>query len=171
MKKKHVEQRLRKSLMLKKMLTIMKLTTLLFFFALMWNLWIGPAKKRAYDPAYTPWNWRGFWDFGTGALGDMACHIMDPLYWALGLKYPSDVSASSTLSNLYSPPQAQIVSYTFPARPARGNVNMPEVKVYWYDGGLLPDRPAELKDGEMMGDENGGIIFTVGTAGTSPGMD
>lgn len=129
-----------------------------------WDLWIGPAKKRAYDPAYTPWNWRGFWDFGTGALGDMACHIMDPLYWALDLKYPSSVSASSTLSNLYSPPQAQVVRYTFPARAARGKVKMPEVKVYWYDGGLLPDRPEELKDGEMMGDENGGIIFT-GTKG------
>jgi len=129
-----------------------------------WDLWIGPAKKRAYDPAYTPWNWRGFWDFGTGALGDMACHIMDPLYWALDLKYPSSVSASSTLSNLYSPPQAQIVRYTFPARAAKGKVKMPEVKVYWYDGGLLPDRPKELKDGEMMGDENGGIIFT-GTKG------
>jgi predicted dehydrogenase len=129
-----------------------------------WDLWIGPAKKRPYDPAYTPWNWRGFWDFGTGALGDMACHIMDPLYWALDLKYPSSVSASSTLSNLYSPPQAQVVRYTFPARPAKGKVNMPEVKVYWYDGGLLPDRPEELKDGEMMGDSNGGIIF-VGTKG------
>ncbi len=129
-----------------------------------WDLWIGPAKKRAYDPAYTPWNWRGFWDFGTGALGDMACHIMDPLYWALDLKYPSGVSASSTLSNLYSPPQAQIVCYTFPSRPPKGKVNMPEVKVYWYDGGLLPDRPKELEDGDMMGDENGGIIF-VGTKG------
>lgn len=129
-----------------------------------WDLWIGPAKKRSYDPAYTPWNWRGFWDFGTGALGDMACHIMDPLYWALDLKYPSGVSASSTLANLYSPPQAQIVRYTFPARPSKGKVNMPAVKVYWYDGGLLPDRPEELKDGDMMGDSNGGIIFT-GTKG------
>ena len=129
-----------------------------------WDLWLGPAKKRPYDQAYTPWNWRGFWDFGTGALGDMACHIMDPLYWALDLKYPISVSASSTLSNLYSPPQAQIVKYTFPARPSKGNVKMPEVKVYWYDGGLLPDRPEELADGEMMGDSNGGIIF-VGTKG------
>ncbi len=129
-----------------------------------WDLFVGPAKKRPYDPAYTPWNWRGFWDFGTGALGDMACHIMDPLYWALDLKYPVGVSASSTLSNLYSPPQAQIVKYRFPARPAAGKVNMPELTVYWYDGGLLPDRPEELKDGEMMGDSNGGIIF-VGTKG------
>ncbi len=129
-----------------------------------WDLFIGPAKKRPYDPAYTPWNWRGFWDFGTGALGDMACHIMDPLYWALDLKYPLSVSASSTLSNLYSPPQAQKVTYKFPARPTKGNVQMPEVTVHWYDGGLLPDRPVELKDGEMMGDSNGGIIL-VGTKG------
>jgi predicted dehydrogenase len=129
-----------------------------------WDLFVGPAKNRPYDPAYTPWNWRGFWDFGTGALGDMACHIMDPLYWALDLKYPTSVMASSTLSNLYSPPQAQVVTYTFPERPPKGEVKMPELKVHWYDGGLLPDRPEELADGEMMGDENGGLIF-VGTRG------
>ncbi len=129
-----------------------------------WELFIGPAARRPYDPAYTPWNWRGFWDFGTGALGDMACHIMDPLYWALDLKYPIGVSASSTLSNLYSPPQAQKVTYKFPARAPKGNVRMPEITVHWYDGGLLPDRPKELMDGEMMGDSNGGIIL-VGTKG------
>ncbi len=129
-----------------------------------WDLFIGPAVKRPYDPAYTPWNWRGFWDFGTGALGDMACHIMDPLYWALDLKYPVSVEASSTLANLYSPPQAQKITYKFPARPAKGKVNMPELTVYWYDGGLLPDRPKELKAGEMLGDSNGGIIL-IGTKG------
>ena len=129
-----------------------------------WDLFVGPAKKRPYDPAYTPWNWRGFWDFGTGALGDMALHIMDPLYWALNLKYPTSVSASSTLANLYSPPQAQKVTFKFPARSPIGNVNMPEVTVHWYDGGLLPDRPEELKDGEMMGDVSGGIIL-IGTKG------
>lgn len=129
-----------------------------------WELFIGPAKMRSYDSAYTPWNWRGFWDFGTGALGDMACHVMDPVYWALDLKYPTSVSANSTLVNLYSPPQAQVVKYVFPARPAKMNVKMPEVTVYWYDGGLMPPRPNELKDGEMMGDRNGGLIF-VGTKG------
>lgn len=129
-----------------------------------WELWIASAKTRPYSEAYTPWNWRGFWDFGTGALGDMACHIMDPLYWALDLKYPTSVIGSSTLSNFYSPPTAQMVTYTFPARKPKGTVNMPEVKVYWYDGGLMPPRPAELKDGEMMGDANGGIIF-IGSRG------
>ncbi len=124
-----------------------------------WDLFIGPAKMRPYNDVYTPWNWRGWWDFGTGALGDMACHIMDPVFWALDLKYPTSVGGSSTLSNLYSPPHAQMVEYTFPARSRKGNVNMPEVKVKWYDGGLLPTRPKELADGEMMGDSNGGILF------------
>ena len=129
-----------------------------------WDLFIGPAKKRAYNPVYTPWNWRGWWDFGTGALGDMACHIMDPVYWALNVKYPTSVIGSSTLSNLYSPPHAQMVTYIFPARDNMPKVAMPEVKVHWYDGGLMPPRPQELADGEMMGDENGGIIF-IGTKG------
>ncbi|WP_099370111.1 Gfo/Idh/MocA family protein [Sphingobacterium sp. 1.A.5] len=129
-----------------------------------WDLFIGPAENRPYNSVYTPWNWRGWWDFGTGALGDMACHIMDPIYWALDLKYPTKVNGSSTLSNLYSPPHAQMVQYTFPAREKKGQVNMPEVKVYWYDGGLLPERPAELAPGQMMGDSNGGIIF-VGKKG------
>ena len=119
-----------------------------------WNLFVGPAETRPFRPAYTPWNWRGWYDFGTGALGDMACHIMDPICWALNIKYPKSVIASSTLSNLYSPPHAEIITYTFPARPKKGKVNMPEVKVTWYDGGLMPPRPSELKDGEMMGDEN-----------------
>lgn len=129
-----------------------------------WDLFVGPAEMRPYDPAYTPWNWRGFYDFGTGALGDMACHIMDPVVMALGIKYPTSVQASSTLSNLYSPPHAETITYTFPAREPIGNAKMPELKVIWYDGGLLPPRPEELPDGEMMGDENGGLLF-IGTKG------
>lgn len=126
---------------------------------LSWDLFIGPAENRPYNNVYTPWNWRGWWDFGTGALGDMACHIMDPIYWALDLKYPIKVNGSSTLSNLYSPPHAQMVQYTFPERDKKKKVKMPEVTVYWYDGGLKPERPAELDPGMMMGDENGGILF------------
>ncbi len=129
-----------------------------------WELFIGPAKMRDYDPAYTPWNWRGFWDFGTGAFGDMACHIMDPIFWALDLKYPVSVQGSSTAVNVSSCPQAQKVTFKFPARKAHGKVKMPECKVYWYDGGLMPDRPEELPDGEPMGDSNGGLLF-VGTKG------
>ena len=59
-----------------------------------WDLWLGPAPVRPYHPAYLPLFWRGWWDFGTGALGDMACHILDPVFWALKLKYPSSVEAS-----------------------------------------------------------------------------
>ncbi len=132
-----------------------------------WDLFLGPAQKRDYNPAYTPWNWRGWWDFGTGALGDMACHIMDPIYWALDLKYPVKVQGSSTLVNLYSPPHAEIVEYVYPARTAIGRNNMkikmPEVKITWYDGGLLPKRPAELLDSEAWGKGNG--VLYIGSKG------
>lgn len=129
-----------------------------------WELFLGPAKDRPFNAQYTPWNWRGWYDFGTGAMGDMHGHLMDPVVWALGIKYPTKVIASSTLSNLYSAPHAEIITWTFPARPRKGNVDMPEVKISWYDGGLMPPRPMELLPGEQMGDENGGIIF-IGSKG------
>lgn len=129
-----------------------------------WDLFIGPAKFRPYHEVYTPWNWRGWWDFGTGALGDMACHILDPVFKALMLQYPTAVEGSSTLINNESAPNAEKVTYWFPRRDNLQKVAMPEVKVTWYDGGLLPDRPEELKDGEPMGDWNGGVIF-YGTKG------
>lgn len=129
-----------------------------------WDLFTGPAQIRPYHSVYTPWNWRGWWDYGTGALGDMACHILDPAFWALKLQYPISVEASSTLCNVDSPPHAEKVIYTFPARKSMPNVGMPQVKVFWYDGGFLPDRPSELKDGEMLGDEDGGLLF-IGTKG------
>jgi hypothetical protein len=119
-----------------------------------WNLFLGPAPYRPYHPSYTPWNFRAWWDFGTGALGDMACHILDPAFKALKLGYPSSAQASSTRLNTESAPLASKIHYIFPARG-----DMPEVKVIWYDGGLMPERPEELEEGEMMGDENGGVIF------------
>jgi predicted dehydrogenase len=132
---------------------------------LKWDLFIGPARYRPYNSVYHPWNWRGWWDFGTGALGDMACHIMDPIFKALNLQYPTQVEASSSPINTESPPQAEVVRYTFPARSNMPRVNMPEVEVNWYDGGLLPERPPELPEGEIMGrDRNGGCLF-VGTKG------
>ncbi|WP_321345296.1 Gfo/Idh/MocA family oxidoreductase [uncultured Draconibacterium sp.] len=130
-----------------------------------WDLFLGPAKYRPYHSAYTPWNWRGWWDFGTGALGDMACHVLDPVFWALNLKYPSKVEASSTLVNIDSPPHAEIVKYTFPARKNMPDVGMPEVEVTWYDGGLLPSRPIELSDGAILGKDSGGGLLFVGTKG------
>lgn len=128
-----------------------------------WDLFIGPAPMRPYHEIYTPWNWRGWWDFGTGAFGDMACHILDPVYRALMLGYPDSIGGSSTLLNTESAPQAEKVKFSFPARPRRDRVKMPAVDVYWYDGGLMPDRPEGLKDGEsLMFDQMGGCLF-VGT--------
>ena len=131
-----------------------------------WDLFIGPAPMRPFHEIYTPWNWRGWWDFGTGALGDMACHILNPVFSALQLGYPTKVQGSSTLVNTESAPQAEVVEYTFLPRSRKSSqvkVNMPEVKVFWYDGGMMPSRPTELTDGEpIMEDGMGGCIF-VGT--------
>lgn len=124
-----------------------------------WNLFIGTAPYRPYHETYTPWNWRGWWDFGTGALGDMACHILDAPFAALKLEYPSAIQGSSTPVNLESPPNAEFVRYEFPRRDNLPKVAMPEVTIHWYDGGMMPPRPDELPHGEQMGDPDGGCIF------------
>lgn len=129
-----------------------------------WELFIGSAKWRPYNEIYTPWNWRGWWDFGTGALGDMACHILDPVFKALKLEYPTSVQGSSTPLNNELAPNAEFVKYEFPKRDNLPKVGMPEVSVHWYDGGLMPPRPDELKAGEQMGDDGGGCVF-YGTKG------
>ena len=139
-----------------------------------WDLWLGPAPKRAYNPAYHPRFWRGYWDFGTGALGDMACHVMDPAFWALKLKYPTSFEASVSRYMHHEPgerwgsivydsdtyPNASKIHYEFPAREG-----MPAVTATWYDGGLLPKRPEALEAGRRMGDDGNGVIFH-GTKGT-----
>jgi predicted dehydrogenase len=129
-----------------------------------WDLWLGPAPERPYHPAYHPWNWRGRWDFGTGALGDMACHILDISMRALKLQYPEGVEASTSKWTIDSPPESEKIVFYFPKRAAYKKVDMPAVKLTWYDGGLMPDRPSEMQDGEMMGDRDGGVMF-VGTKG------
>jgi predicted dehydrogenase len=135
-----------------------------------WNLWIGPAPWRFYHPAYHPFNWRGWWDFGTGALGDMGAHLMDQPFWALDLGHPKTIQASSTRFTKDSYPVAETVTYEFPARGKQ-----PPVKLTWYDGGLAPMRPKELENGRMMGDEGGGVLFVgkkgrlmCGTYGENP---
>lgn len=130
-----------------------------------WDLFTGPAKFTPYNPIYTPWNWRGWWDYGTGALGDMACHIIDPVFKALKLKYPVKVQGSSTMVNTVSAPMAEIVTYKFPARDNLPKVGMPEVTVKWYDGGLLPERPAGLPEGVILGRDGGGGALFHGTKG------
>ncbi len=110
-----------------------------------WDLWIGPAPMRPYHPSYAPFNWRGWWDFGTGALGDMGCHYFDPVYRALKLQSPTCVEAVSTRVNQETYPLGSMVSFQFPARG-----DQPPVKVRWYDGGLRPPRPEVLKAGNVM---------------------
>jgi predicted dehydrogenase len=124
-----------------------------------WDLFLGPAKQREYNPVYHPWSWRGWWDFGTGALGNMGTHILDPVFKALMLHFPRSVEASSSMFNTDSPPNSEFIRYEFPRRDNLPKVAMPEVSVHWYDGGWMPPRPDELNDGEPMGDENGGCIF------------
>jgi len=126
-----------------------------------WDLFIGPAKMRPYNPIYHPWNWRGWWDFGTGALGDMACHILHPVFAAMKLGYPTKVQGSSTLLLTDCAPTAQMVTLTFPARkkPANIKIKLPEVEVIWYDGGLKPQMPKGWPAGKNMNNNGGGVIF------------
>jgi predicted dehydrogenase len=104
-----------------------------------WNLWLGPAADRPYHPAYAPFRWRGWWDFGTGALGDMACHGMDAAFWILDLGYPERIIPESTALHAESAPKASRVEYHFAAKGAR-----PAVRVYWRDGDFRPPRPHSL---------------------------
>ena len=117
-----------------------------------WDLWLGPAPSRPFHPAYLPFKWRGWWDFGTGALGDIGCHACDPVFRALKLGHPLNVQACSSRVNKETFPLASMVHYQFPARG-----DMPALRLTWYDGGLRPPRPAELEDGEPMG-ANGRLL-------------
>ncbi len=111
-----------------------------------WNLWIGPAPYRPYHPSYHPFAWRGWWDFGTGALGDMGAHILDQPFWALNLDSPKTIQASSSAFSDQTYPLASIVTWTFPEKDGRD-----EVKIVWYDGGLLPPRPENLEPERKLG--------------------
>ena len=126
-----------------------------------WDLFTGPAKMVPYHEIYHPWNWRGWWNYGTGALGDMACHIMHPIFKALKLGYPTKVQGSSTLLLADCAPAAQYVRYTFPERPTAKNakVKFPEVEVHWYDGGIKPVMPKGWPAGKNMNDSGGAAIF------------
>lgn len=130
-----------------------------------WDLWLGPAPYRDYHPAYAPHSWRGWMDFGTGALGDMGCHIIDHPVWALELGSPTSVESRTTLDgsvidgkpNIDSFPIAAIITYEFPARG-----KLPPVKMTWYDGGLMPPTPALMPAGKRLHDN--GVLY-VGSKG------
>ncbi len=110
-----------------------------------WNTWIGPAPYRPYHPAYHPFKWRGWWDFGTGALGDMGAHILDQPFISLDLDAPKTVQASSSQFSDQTYPLASIVTWTFPKKG-----NRKEVTIKWFDGGLLPPRPEVLEPGRKL---------------------
>jgi len=133
-----------------------------------WDLWLGTAKFIDYNPEYLPFNWRGWWAFGTGALGDMACHIMDPIYRMLPILYPDSVECSvatvykkmwDDTQNPDACPPSSIIHLNYPRTDGKGNI-----KVSWYDGGLLPMRPDELLPEEAFGNWDGGVLLE-GTKG------
>jgi predicted dehydrogenase len=134
-----------------------------------WDLWVGPAPFRPYHPAYLPGTWRAWCDFGTGALGDMGCHIVDAPFWALDLKYPTSIEGSisvywhgewkKTEARNENYPRSSIVRYKFPGRG-----QSPPVTLTWWDGGLIPPRPDGIASDEELGDSDGGSVF-VGEKG------
>jgi predicted dehydrogenase len=123
-----------------------------------WNLWLGAAPERPYHPVYVPRAWRGWFDFGTGAMGDMAIHNMDPAFYALDLEAPVAAEAQTSPLKKESFPAWQIITYTFAAKGKQ-----PALKMVWYDGGKQPPRPPELEADRSLGDN--GILF-VGEKGT-----
>ncbi len=124
---------------------------------LAWDLFLGPAMPVDYHPIYHPFNWRGWVDFGVGAIGDMGAHLIDHPYWALDLGYPTSVETQSTPYNRQSYPMATITYYEFPRKGSRR-----ALPLTWYDGGLLPPKPEELGDAEL--DKGGGVLY-IGTKG------
>jgi predicted dehydrogenase len=129
-----------------------------------WDVWLGPAPARPYNPAYVPFKWRGFWDFGTGAIGDMGIHNLDTAFWALELTPPTSVKIKGCSPALTDPsaketaPLWSLLEFEFPARGDK-----PAVTMHWYDGGKMP--PAELLQGETLPNRDGGSLI-VGSKGT-----
>jgi len=125
-----------------------------------WDLWLGPAPERPYNSAYAPFNWRGWWDYGTGALGDIACHAMDAAYWALDLGYPTRIEAETTPVNNETAPNVSRIVYDFPARNGRD-----PIKVVWRDGSLAPAMPTGLGLGNRWPVESIGGQLWIGDDG------
>ncbi len=138
-----------------------------------YDLWLGTAPQKDYFDGVLPFNWRGWWDYGTGALGDMACHIMAPAFAVLGLGYP--VSAECSVATRYTEPWTKAyfpesgpisshIVLTFIVKDRKHHNNTHELKLHWMDGGIQPERPEELGANEMMGDGGNGAIF-IGSKG------
>jgi predicted dehydrogenase len=119
-----------------------------------WDLWLGVAPERPYHPCYLPIKWRGWWDFGCGALGDIGCHVMDAGFWALDLGEPVSIEAEVPEVGPESGPKWSIITYQFPARGER-----PPVKVVWHDGGKQPPRPKDLEPDRKLPNESWAILY------------
>jgi predicted dehydrogenase len=132
------------------------------------DLWLGTAPKKEYFEGILPFNWRGWWDYGTGALGDMACHIMEPAFSVMGLGYPTSAECSvatkyiENWNKAYYPESGPIASHI--TLRFKGKAGKPDVELHWMDGGIQPSRPEELGANEEMGDGGNGVIF-LGTKG------
>jgi predicted dehydrogenase len=133
-----------------------------------WDLWLGTAPQKDYVENLIPFNWRGWWDYGTGALGDMGCHIIAPAFSVMDLGYPTEAECSvgsvyiGEFKRGYFPdscPPSSHITLKF-----AGKDEKPDVKLHWMDGGIQPERPAELGPNELMGDGGNGVLF-VGTKG------
>ena len=122
-----------------------------------WDLWLGPAPYREYHDGLHPFNWRGYWDFGCGALGDMGCHFWDSAVWALDLFAPSTIEAEQQGNSAETGPNWAIITFQFPARGS-----LPPCTVKWYDGKKLPARPEELEPDRKL--PSNGSLF-VGDKG------
>jgi len=133
-----------------------------------WNLWLGTAPQKDYVDNLVPFNWRGWWDYGTGALGDMGCHIIAPAFQVLDLDYPTEAQCSvgsvftGEFQQGYFPdscPPSSHITLKFKGAPGK-----PDVKLHWMDGGIQPERPDELKPQEIFGDGDNGTLF-IGSKG------
>ena len=134
-----------------------------------WNLWLGTAPYKDYVDNLVPFNWRGWWDYGTGALGDMGCHLVEAPFRVLGLEYVKDVQASvgSVYTGAFrqghypdSCPPSSHITLTFP----KTHKTKGDITVHWMDGGIQPERPEELGANERFGDDGNGTLF-IGTKG------
>jgi predicted dehydrogenase len=125
-----------------------------------WERWLEPVPSRPYHPDYAPVRWRAWWQFGAGTIGDFAVHHLDPAFWALKLdqaaRYEVEASSYGTTDEVC--PAASLVYYHFPAR-----AGMAPVRIVWYEGGVMPPRPAELEAGRRI--EDNGILF-IGSKGS-----
>ncbi len=136
-----------------------------------WDLWLGPAKYRKYRPEFHPFNWRGWWDYGTGALGDMGCHLLDVPYKTLSLGFPKDIECSTATiyekiwnANYYPEgcPPASTVTLHF----EKNNKTNSNVELTWMDGGIIPPRPEIIPAEDYLGEKgNRNGVFIIGSEG------